>query len=69
MVEKIKTDVDRVHLVLIMEKKIPKYFVKLNFFSFSKLNVVYLHPFLTSLQFPEFWKQNFMFFGHKYVKT
>ena len=47
-------DVDRLLLVLMMEKKLPKYFVKLNFFSFSKTNVVYLRPFLTTLQFPKF---------------
>ena len=41
-------------LVLIMEQKLRKYFVKLNFFSFSKPNVVYLRPFSTSLQFPKF---------------
>ena len=69
MVEKITTDVDRLLLVLIMEKKCPKYFVKLNFFPFLKPNVVYLRPFLTSLQFPKFWKQNLMHFGHKHLET
>ena len=68
-VEKVKTDVDSLRFVLIMEQKFPKYFVKLNFFSFLKPNVVYLLPFLTFLQFPKFWKQNFMYFGHKHVET
>ena len=54
MVKKMKTDVDRLLLVLTMEKKIQKYFVKLKFFSFLKPNVVYLRPFLTSLQFTKF---------------
>ena len=53
MVVKMKTDVDRLLLVLIIEKKFPKYLVKLNFFSFLKPNVVYLRPFLTSPQFPK----------------
>ena len=69
MVEKLKTNVDRLLLVLIMEQKFPKYFVKLDFFSFLKPNVVYLRPFLNSLQFPKFWEQNFMYFGHKHVET
>ena len=69
MLEKMKTDVDRLLLILTLEKTFPKYFVWLNFVSFPKPDVVYLRPFLTSLQFPKFWKQNFMFFGHKHVET
>ena len=40
-----------------------------NFYSFSKANVVYLRSFLTSLQLSKFWKQNFMYFGHRHVET
>ena len=64
-----ETDVDRIPLVLIMDTIFRKYFVKLNFFSFSKPNVVYLRPFLTSLQLPKFGKQNFMYFGREHVET
>ena len=53
-----KTGVDRLLLVLIMEKKFRKYFVELKF-PFSKPNIVYLRPFLTSLQFPKFFNKNF----------
>ena len=35
-------DVDRLLLVMIMENKFSKYFIKFDFFSFSKPNVVYL---------------------------
>ena len=35
--------------------------MKLDFFSFSKLDVVYLRPFLSFLPFAKFWKQNFMY--------
>ena len=69
MVEKMKTDVDRLLLILIMGKKFPKYFVKLNFFLFLKPNLVYLHSFLASPQFSKFLKQNFMYFRHKHVET
>ena len=68
MVEKMKTEVDRLLFVLIIRKN-PKYFVKPNFFSFLKSNVVYLRPFLSSLPFPKFWKKNFMYFEHKHVET
>ena len=57
-----KTDVDRLRLVLEMIKKIRKYFVESNFFSFLKPNLVYLRSFLASLSFPKFLKQNFMYF-------
>ena len=57
MVEKMKTDVDRLLLVLKIETKFSKYFVKLNFFSFSKPNAAYLRPFLASLQFLKFKKK------------
>ena len=42
------------------------------FSSFSfiiKTKVAYLRPFLSYLPFPIFWKQNFMYFGHKHVET
>ena len=54
MAEKIETDIDRLLLVLIMKKKLPIYFAKIELFSFSKQNLVYLRPFLTSLQFTKF---------------
>ena len=34
-----------------------------------KPKVVYLRPFLSSLSFRKFWKQNFVYFGHKHVET
>ena len=58
MVEKMNANADRLLLVLIIEKKFPKYFVKFNFFLFSKPSVVYLGPFLTSLQFQKLKKKN-----------
>ena len=61
----------RLHLVLRMGEKFSKYFLKLNFFSFWKPNVVYLQyilSFLTSLQFSKFWKQNIENFRHKHVE-
>ena len=64
-----KTDEDRLLLVLIMEKKFPKYFVKLNVFPFLKPNRVYIRPFSTSQHFLKFLKQNFMYFGHKHAET
>ena len=68
----IKTDIDKVLLVLpiknffsiyfaklllvlIMEKEIPKYFVKSNFFIIFETKCTI--------------KQNFMYFGHKHVET
>ena len=39
------------------------------FFPLSIPKVVYLRPFLSSLPFPKFWKQNFMFYGHKHLET
>ena len=69
MVEKIKTHVDRLLLILIMKRKFPIYFFKIELFLFSKLKVVYLRLFLSSLLFPKFKKQNFMYFGHKHVET
>ena len=40
-----------------------------NLFSLSKLKVVYLHSFLSSLPFHKFCKKNFMCFGRKQVET
>ena len=51
------------------EKNVPMYFAKIELFSISKLKLMYLRPFLSSLRFPKFWKQNFMYFGHKHVET
>ena len=50
MVEKIKSDADRPHLVLII-KKISIDFAKIELFSFPKPKVVYLRPFLSTLIF------------------
>ena len=47
-------DVDRLLLVSIMKKKIPKYFAKIELFSFLKPKLVYLRSFLSSLQIPKF---------------
>ena len=68
MVEKMKTDADKLLLVLKMEKFFKKYFVKLNCFSFSKPNVVYLRLFSSSLPFLKVLKQNFTYFVHKHVE-
>ena len=57
MVEKMKTDVDRLLLILITENEISKMFCEINLFPFSKPNLVYLCPFLTSLQFPKLKKK------------
>ena len=68
MVEKIKTDVDRLLLVSKLQKSsiLAKYIG--TFVSLLKSNVVNLHPFLSSLKFLNFWKQHFMYFGHKHVE-
>ena len=68
MVEKIKTDLD-ILLVLKMKKKVRYILTKLNFFSISKPKLVYLRLFLSSLPFPKFWKENFMYFSRKHVET
>ena len=39
------------------------------FFSSSKPKVCYLSSFLSSLLSPKFQKQDFMYFGRKYVET
>ena len=39
------------------------------FVLFLKPKVVHLRPFLSSLPFPKFEKQNFIYFGHKHVET
>ena len=64
-----KTGVDRLFSVSKMKKSsiVGKYIG--NFFLTSKPKVVYLRPFLFSLPFPEFWKQNVMYFGSKHVET
>ena len=69
MVENMKTDIDRLLLVskLIKSSILLKYIG--NFFSFSNPKVVYIRPFLSSLPFPKFWKENFMYFSHKRVET
>ena len=70
MAEEIKTDVDRLLLVLIMKINLLIYFVELTFFfHFRKPKIVYLRQFLSSLPFPKFWKQNFMYFEHKHAGT
>ena len=69
MVEKIKKDADRLLLVSKLKKRsiLAKYIG--NFFSLSKSKVVYLCPFLSSLPFLNFRKENFMYVGHKHVET
>ena len=44
------------------------YFTKLELFIFSEPKVVYLRPFLSSLPFKKFWKENLMYFGLKHVE-
>ena len=68
MVKKIKTDIDRLLLVLIIKKNSWYILLKLNFILILKPKVVYLRSFLSSLIFPKFGKQNFMYFGHKHVE-
>ena len=48
MAEKIETGVDRLILVLIIKKCSPKILLKINFFLFFKLKVVYLPVFIFS---------------------
>ena len=69
MVDKIKTDVDRLLLVSKMKKSSISQNISTNFFSLLKPKVVYLRPFLSYLPFSKFWKQNFMYFGYKHVET
>ena len=69
MVEKIKTDVDKLLLILKMKKNFQYILVKLNFISISKPKVVYLRPFLSSLPLPKLLKQDFIYFSHKHVET
>ena len=59
--EKIKTDVDRLLLVLIMKNNFLIYFVKFDLFRIWKPKVVYLRPFLSSLILSKFWKRNSMY--------
>ena len=61
-------DVNRLLLVLIMKKKFLIHFAKIELL-ILKLKVVYLRPFLSYLPLPKFFKQNFMYFGHKHVET
>ena len=64
-----KTDIDRLLLVLIMKKKILTYFAKIELFSIFIPKVVHICPFLSFLTFLKFGKQNFMHFGRKHVET
>ena len=54
IVEKIKTNLNKLLIVLIMKKKCPTDFAKVEVFSFSKPKVVYLRPFLFPLPFDKF---------------
>ena len=62
MEEKIK--MDEIEKSPILGKNISE-----NFCLPSKQKVVYLRPFLSSLPFLKFQKQNSMYFGHKHVET
>ena len=54
MVEKIKTEVDRLLLILMVNEKFPIDFYKIEFFLLSERKVVYLLSLLSStLQFPQ----------------
>ena len=41
----------------------------MSIFTLSKPKVIYLRLFSSSLPFLKFWKENFMYFGHKHVET
>ena len=68
MIEKIQLDADRLLLVLIMKKNFID-FTEIEILFIFKPKVVYLRPLLSSLPFPNFWKQNVMDFGQKHVET
>ena len=42
---------------------------KLEFFQLTELKIVYLHPFLSSLPFINFFKHTFLYFGNKYLEN
>ena len=44
------------------------YSAEIDLFLFLEPKVVYLRPFVSSLTFLKFSKQNFMYFGHKHVE-
>ena len=69
MAEKMKTDADRLLLVLIMKKNYLIYFVKLNFFLIFETKSILSTSVFSYLSFPKFRKQNFMYFGHEHVET
>ena len=54
MAKKIKTDVDRLLLILPMKKNFPICFAKIELSSISKPKVIYLRPFLSLPPFPKF---------------
>ena len=54
MVEKMKTDVDRLLLLLTMKKTFPIYFTKTELFFNFRTRVVHLRLFLSFLPFPKF---------------
>ena len=61
MAEKIKTDVDRLLLISKLKKSFRHILLNLKLFPILKSKVVYLRPFLFSLPFPKFSKENFMY--------
>ena len=63
MVQKIETDVDKLLLVLKMNKNFPIYITKIQLLLYFETKVVYVRPFLSSLPFTRFWKENFIYFG------
>ena len=69
MVEKIKTDLDRLLLILTMKKSFPMYSDGIELFSISKPKVVYFSPFLSTLPSQKFRNENPMYFRHKHVET
>ena len=64
-----KTEADKLLLVLRTKRIFPINFAKIEFFSIYKPQVVYLRPFVSSQPFPKFSKQNYMYFGYKHVET
>ena len=69
MVEKIKTDFDRLFLVLIMKTNFPIYFAKIQFFfNFETKSSLSTSDFIFSNIF-EILETNIMHFGYKHVET
>ena len=70
MLEKIKMEVDRLLLVLIMKINFPTYFAEIElFFNFETKISLSTSVFIFSITIPKFRKQMFIHFVHKHVET